>query len=109
MPKTIGMTMAKATQEEAAAACDVAQMIENLHKGYFPTTADTVDTDPAFFDEDNPEHLRTLYDRLMATTKDHPGGLFRVAFGYGVILSNDLLDPSVDHLALNPKYTVKGA
>lgn len=107
MAKTTGMRMAKASMAEADMAVRLANMLGELEKGHFPWVNDGTsdpDDDPLFFDENDPEHLKLFYERVTALLEPHPGGLFRVAFGYATILGNDVLDPEDHCLALNPKY-----
>ena len=96
-----GMRLAKASNEEALVATDVALIIENLHKGEHPGRGDDA---PHYFNDEDPAHLRALYDRLIELTKEHPGGLFRAAGLAHVVLTNDILDPADDCVALHPKF-----
>jgi len=98
-----GMKMAKASADDVNAATDVAGVLENLCKGYYPSKPDADDDDPMFFDPDDREHLRAFYDRVMSIVKPAPGSLFRVAGGMHTILANDVVDPDQDVLELHPR------
>ncbi|MNN10963.1 hypothetical protein D3C81_1239030 [compost metagenome] len=88
--------MAKATHEDVDSAMKIASLVEGLHKDQHPGEAD-------FFDADDSEHLRALYDHVIAATEGAGGGLFRVAFGMHSILASNILDPDDDCLALHPR------
>ncbi len=93
---TYSVRMAKATHEDVDSAMKVATIVEGLHKGQHPGDAD-------FFDEDDSEHLRALYDHLIAATSTAGGGLWRVAGGMHTLLASAILDPDDDCLALHPR------
>ncbi|MEM5460216.1 hypothetical protein VSR69_36030 [Paraburkholderia phytofirmans] len=58
---------------------------------------------PDIFDEDDPEHLRVFYDRIKECLDSTPGGMFRVVWGFSIIMSNDMVDPDLDYLAFHPR------
>ena len=101
MADQVQMQMAKATPADVEATMTVASIIEGLHKGWYPSDDENA---PNFFDPDDQEHLRYLYDKLIEITQPVGGGLFRVAGGMHVILTNDILNPDLDHLALHPRF-----
>lgn len=98
----VSMRMAKATPADVNAAISIACIIEGLHKGYYPSAEDGA---PTWFDEDDAEHLRFLFDTLMHLSRPVGGGLSRVAGGMHTILHNDILDPDDDCLALHPRLS----
>lgn len=103
------MQMAKATERDLKASLDLAGVLEDIEEGHYPRNpAKAVSEngeEPTFFDQDDPKHLRALFDRLKFCLDASPGGLFRVAFGMSTVLdpSNEIVDPNVDHLALHPR------
>lgn len=100
----LSFRQAKATDADVDAAITVACIIEDLHKGYYPASEEQVEEGaPLNFDNDDPDHLRALYDRLMNLTDGIGGGLSRVAGGMHTILYNNILDPDDDCLALHPR------
>jgi len=104
-----GIKMAKASEKDLAAALDIAGILEDIDKGYFPRDpskdGDAETNDPTFFDEDDPQHLVEFFKRLKWCLDAAPGGVFRVAFGMTVLLDprNELVDPDLDHLAMHPR------
>jgi len=98
--KTYGIRVAKATSQDVDTAQSIASMIENLHKGYYPGEGED---DPVHFDEDDERHLRAFYDRAMALTESIGAGLSRVAMAAHCALHNELYDPALDYLAINPR------
>lgn len=117
MGKTIGWTMAKASEEDIAGGFDLAAILDAIDKGdypsYFATPADRDAAEesgslPGYFDADNVDHLRHLHTLLIELLRRRPGfSLLRMVMGMHVILHNDLLDPDVDHLAIHPKFAAE--
>jgi len=104
--QVVTMKMAKASKQDIDAAVDLAGVLGNVDKGYYPAAPDSDDPDePTFFDADDPEHLRAFYDRVKGCLDAAPGGLFRVVWGSHTLLRNDLVDPDLDHLELHPRIT----
>lgn len=99
------MKMARAKASDIEAALEIAGILDEMDGGYYPRRADGKhhDEDPTFFDENDPKHLRALYDALKAQTKK--GGLFRVVFGMSVLLDerNEIVDTACDNLQLHPR------
>lgn len=103
------MKMGKASQEEVDAAMRLANVLEGVAKGEYPSAFDkdgewiNNEDEPNFFDENDPEHLRAFYDRTMACLT---GGLFRVVGGMLVLLdpTNEVVDPDKSYLDLHPKF-----
>ena len=103
------MQMAKASEKDLSAALDLCGVLEDIDRGYFPRPVPADENQPytfSFFDEDNPEHLRALYDRIKACLEaSSGGGMFRVMFGMTVVLDpkNAIVDPESDFLKLHPR------
>lgn len=99
----VTMKMAKASSNDIEQTLSLCGLLESISKGYYPSTADSEADEPTFFDEDDPEHLRVFYDRVKACLDTAPGGVFRVAFGFSTLMSNNVVDPDLDHLELHPR------
>lgn len=108
--EVVGMTMAKADDADMLALLDVASIIEQMAKGWMPSSyegdAELKDEgagDDDSFDPDNPDHCRRVVAMLLRA--DARGGLFRAAFGLTVLLhpKNELVDPDADHITKHPK------
>jgi hypothetical protein len=114
MGKTIGLLMAKASNEDIDGGFDLAHIFEAIGKGEYPSwfatpedreAAENAGGIPTHFDESNVDHLQHLHSQLTGLYERRRGfSLFRVVMGMHVILRNDILDPDVDHLALHPKF-----
>jgi hypothetical protein len=101
----MGMKMAKADKKDMDAALQLSAILQDVGSGYYPSSLDEEESeaDPTFFDEDNREHLRAFYDRVMACVKSAPGGIFRVIGGFHTVMHNDICDPDLDYLELHPR------
>ena len=105
----MSMVMAKASEQDLQAALDLAGVLEDIDKGFFPRNPADKDADdsgePQFFDEDDPKHLRVLFDRIKYCLDAAPGGIFRVTFGMATVLDprNEIVDPNADHLEVHPR------
>jgi len=102
--KLLTIRQAKATEEDMEAAAIVAGMLTDVATGDFPRLPDggQLSEDPAYFDPDNPDHLRAFYDRVVTCIDKHPGSLGRVVWGFHTLMHNNLVDPAQDYLALHP-------
>lgn len=97
------MKMATANKQDRDDAAKLFRILDNLGKGYMPESADEIDPDDhetEFFDEDNKEHLRRLYDTLVTIEKR--SNLLRVVFGFEVLF-NACCDPKDTTLAYKPE------
>lgn len=98
----MGMKMARARKEEIEKATILAGMLDDLDDGSYPRwiNGEFLEDEPAHFDEDDFDHLRALYDRLMKM-----GGLWRVSLGYAVLTdpANKVINPDLSHLELHPR------
>lgn len=101
--QTIHLRMAKASREDIAAAGELASILDNIWRGYYPAY-DGAEDSPTFFDADKREHLEFLYERIRVLADR--GSLFRVVLGLETLLSdaNAIVDPDLDHLELHPRF-----
>lgn len=106
---TIGMKIAKPSQEDLEAMCTLAAILnrvqlDGIGRRSFPMNEDGIfwEDDPEYFDEDNPEHLRAFYDRVMGCAEKSPGCAIRVIFGMATAMRNDVFDPDSDTLEWHP-------
>lgn len=99
------MKMAKADEKDMDAAIKLTAILDNVEKGYYPPAAtdEEGEDEPTFFDEDDREHLKVFYDRVMACMESAPGGLLRVTWGFHTVMHNDIIDPNADTLELHPR------
>ncbi|WP_293371456.1 hypothetical protein [Nevskia sp.] len=98
------MKMAKARQQDIDAAIAVLGILDAIDGGYYPTDPDAPEAEvPTFFDPDDKAQLRHLYDLLTRQIKRSPGGMLRVVMGFATIMSNNIVDPALDHLELHPR------
>jgi hypothetical protein len=102
--KAVGLLMAKASKDDLDMALDLAALMDNLGRGYYPAEklADGEEA-PTFFDAEDRDHLTHLHDLLLAI--EARGSLHRVAMGMGVLIDpkNAIVDPDLDHLALHAR------
>lgn len=105
------MKLAKADENDLHAALAITGVLDDIAKGEYPRDVQIGDkgiqgSGEGWFDEDDPAHLRALYDRLKFCMDAAPGGLFRVTFGMATVLDpkNAIVDPDADHLALHPRF-----
>jgi hypothetical protein len=100
------MKMAKATERDIDAAGKALALLDTISSGYYPSREDEDDA-PLMFDEDDPEHLRRLWDELKATLDAAPGWQGRVIGGMCYVIlypANGILDPEADTLELHPQW-----
>lgn len=105
--KEQGMRMAKATPEDLEEAILLNGMLSDVFEiEQFPRGLDGEfsESDPDWFDEDDREHLRELFDRLKKVYRRRPGGMNRVIWGMDCLMNeaNRLVDPDKDYLAPHP-------
>lgn len=100
------MKMAKASERDMDAVGTLAGILNDIDSRWFPRRPDPGagegENDPSFFDPDDQEHLRVLYDRLMECMNSAPGALGRVVMGFHVLMHNNLVDPTKDYLDFHP-------
>lgn len=98
------MQFSKPNFDDINAAKDFYSLLLDVSLGYYPQDRDPENC-PAYFDPDNKQHLRELYDRIIEIMDASPGWHARIIGGMlWVILNpaNQLLDPTKDVLALHP-------
>ncbi|BCS54764.1 hypothetical protein [Geobacter sp. SVR] len=98
------MQMAKATKKDMEVIASLAALLNSVNRGSFPPGEDGeyLESDPEDFDEDDPEHHKVFYDRIMGMLGRNPGTVNRVVLGFHTLMHNNLVDPGKDHLALHP-------
>jgi hypothetical protein len=100
------MKMAKATERDIDAAGKALALLNTVSSGYYPAREGEEDA-PLMFDEDDPEHLRRLWDELKATLDAAPGWQGRVIGGMCYVIlytKNQIVDPDADTLELHPQW-----
>lgn len=105
------MKMAKPSQRDIDAAGDALSILIAIDRGDYPITSDHKGANvPAWFDEDDPDHLRHFYDAMKATLETGWPG--RVIGGMCYVImnpENEILDPASETLDLHPKFTQQAA
>ena len=111
------MKMAKPSEHEIEAAWELRNILELIDArfgGPWPTDGpkslqdllEPKDDDDSWknFDADEVKHLQALYNSLAKLLRQHPGFYGRVLVGMAVLCDphNEILDPSLDYLALAP-------
>lgn len=98
------MQMAKADEKDMEAMANLAALLNNVDRGSYPPGIDGEfsDDDPEDFDEDDPEHLKAFYDRVMGIVNGAPGAVNRVVLGFHTVMHNNVVDPDKDYLSLHP-------
>lgn len=97
------MKMAKADEKDMEAALELGAILNTVDSGWYPCCDDADDDTPNFFDEDDPEHLRFFYDRIMKLMNNAPGFVGRVVGGFHTLMHNDLVDPDKSYLDYHPR------
>ena len=97
--------MAKATEKDMNTIGNLAGILGDIDRGYYPRKAngDQPEEEPTFFDPADADHLRIFYDRVNECLEASPGGLFRVVGGFHTLMHNDIVDPGKDYLSLSPE------
>lgn len=101
------MKMAKASERDIDAAGKALALLDTVSSGYYPAREGEDDA-PLMFDEDDPEHLRRLWDELKATLDAAPGWQGRVIGGMCYVIlydKNQIVDPDADTLEPHPTLT----
>lgn len=96
------MKMAKPSERDIDAAGELLSLMNDLSSGYCPWDGDE---DATYFDPDDRQHLRRLYDVLDSLLDRAPGFTNRVIGGMCYVICwdrNEILDPADDCLALHP-------
>lgn len=101
------MKMAKATKEDIEAALLLNGILDDVDDGRFPrgVTDEEAETerDPEHFDENDSDHLKFFYERVMHCVRSRPSGIARVIWGFATIVDNNILDPDKNVLELHPR------
>lgn len=101
------MRMAKADENDMQTICTLAGILNDIDKGDFPRLpdpgAEEEEDAPGWFDPDDHEHLRAMYDRLKVCMDAAPGALSRVVLGFHTLMHNDVVDPDKDYLDFHPR------
>ena len=97
------MKMARASEADLRAALDVSRIVEELEKGYMPSSEGDESEAVEFFDRDDPDQCRRALEAILAAADQ--GSMFRVTFGMAVVLDprNKVFDPSADALEIHPE------
>jgi len=102
------MKMAKASEADISMAMTMANILDDIERGYFPTklASDPESEDTEWLDTTDREQYGRLFDGLKRVLNQ--GSIFRVIWGMAVVCdpSNELLDPTSDVLAVHPKLTL---
>lgn len=105
------MKMAKADEHDIDAAGRLLQILDTLSRGEYPATVEEMEDEdrdvPHYFDPDDKDHLRTLYDRLNAILDDAPSMPYRIIAGMCFVIlydKNQIVDPDCDTLAPHPRF-----
>ncbi|MET3512793.1 hypothetical protein ABIC63_000558 [Pseudacidovorax sp. 1753] len=97
------MKMAKPSERDIDAGSALLSLRNDLSSGYYPWNDG--EHRPTYFDPDDRQHLRRLYDALDALLERAPGFAGRVIGGMCYVICwdrNQILDPADDCLALHP-------
>lgn len=102
------MRVAKPLPLDIHAAGELMALLIAVSNGYYPGNGngdDDDDDEPTWFDQDDPNHLLRLYEKLSAIVELAPGFPTRVIGGMCYVIcwdQNQILDPADDCLALHP-------
>lgn len=100
------MKMAKASEQDIEAAGKLMTLLNDLSSGYHPATdQDEDDERQVYFDPDDRQHLRALYDALEKILDSAPGMPVRVIGGMCYVImwdKNRIIDPDADTLEMHP-------
>lgn len=99
------MQMARASEADIEAATVIEGILSDVDRGLFPRlpTGGYQENDPTLFDPENPQHLGEFFKRIIGCTRLSRGGVGRVVWGYQTMISNNLVDPEKDYLAIHPR------
>lgn len=102
------MKIAKASKQDMDAAAELVALLNTVDDGYYPSASgeDDAGEAPMFFDEDDPEHLRLFYSKVMGLVEKSPGGMLRVVYGFSAVLApeNEIVDPEDQALSFHPRF-----
>lgn len=103
------MKMAKASEADLDMAMNLANVLEDIEKGYFPEKFIDLDADP--HDIEIPRRIdtddSTQYERLIDGLRNllRKGSIFRVIYGMAVVCdpANECIDPDTNCIEHHPK------
>lgn len=100
------MKMAKASDADIEMAMTLANVLDDIERGYFPTKFADIDDAPEdseWLDTDDREQYARLVDGLRDLLRQ--GSIFRVIWGMAVICdpANECIDPDADTIELHPR------
>ena len=99
------MKMAKASEADLNMAMDLANVLGDIERGYFPAkfSEDPESEISERIDTDNRDQYDRLFDGLQLLL--NTGSIFRVIFGMAVICdpANECIDPDADTIEHHPK------
>lgn len=99
------MKMAKASEADINMAMTVANILDDIERGYFPTklASDPESEESEWLDTTDREQYGRLIDGLKRVLNQ--GSIFRVIWGMAVVCDprNELIDPDEDCLEHHPK------
>jgi len=95
------MKIAKPSEQDIEAALELMQILNSVDSNWFPSHDDD-EKRPLHFDDTDPEHLAYFYLRVKQCLAKGPGFPGRVIGGMYTIMTNNVLDPNADCLALHP-------
>ncbi|MFC4620830.1 hypothetical protein ACFO3A_01175 [Comamonas nitrativorans] len=102
------MKMAKADERDIEAAGSLIGLLDSLSRGHYPVLGEPSEDTPDYFDPDDKEHLKALYDALDGLLDKAPGFAGRVIGGMCYVIlwdKNKIIDPDADTLELHPNLT----
>ena len=103
------MKMAKASESDIDMAMTLANVLDDIERGYFPEKFIDLDGDPhdieipERIDTDDADQYSRLIDKLLELLRK--GSIFRVVWGMAVVCdpTNELIDQADDCIAHHPK------
>ncbi len=99
------MKMAKASEADLEMAMTIANILDDIDRGYFPSKlASDEDSDEIeWLDTDDRDQYNRLIDGLQNVLRE--GSIFRVVWGMYVVCdpSNECIDPDADTIEHHPK------
>lgn len=102
------MKMAKASEADISMSMTMANILDDIERGYFPAklASDPESEETEWLDTADREQYGRLIDGMRRVLNQ--GSIFRVIFGMAVVCDpdNELLDPTSDVLAVHPKLTL---
>lgn len=102
--KKIMIKIAKASDDDIKQVYKLFSVLDQINEGYYPYIGDvdTSEMENDNFDEDNPEHLKRMYELL---TEINPTSILRVVGCISALLDkdNNIVDQNSGTLELHPR------